>query len=158
MPKAEQPRLRMRQVLARLGAQRPHQTAVLDPLIKIVREQNKSADIALIERAYRTAEHYHSGQFRKNGDAYITHPLAVATILAGLGMNETTLCAALLHDTVEDTSYTVEQLTADFGEEIATMVDGVTKLDKIKYGSNAKGETIRKMVLAMSKDIRVLVI
>ncbi|MDR1430712.1 MAG: bifunctional (p)ppGpp synthetase/guanosine-3',5'-bis(diphosphate) 3'-pyrophosphohydrolase [Propionibacteriaceae bacterium] len=158
LPKAEQPRLRMRQVLARLGAQRPHQTAVLDPLIKIVKENNKNADVALIERAYRTAEHYHLGQFRKNGDAFITHPLAVATILAGLGMNETTLCAALLHDTVEDTSYTVEQLTADFGEEIATMVDGVTKLDKIKYGSNAKGETIRKMVLAMSKDIRVLVI
>jgi GTP pyrophosphokinase len=158
LPRTEQPRIRMRQVLARLGAQRPHQTAVLDPLLKIVREHNKSADLALIERAYRTAEHYHRGQFRKNGDAYITHPLAVATILAGLGMNETTLCAALLHDTVEDTSYTVEQLTADFGQEIATMVDGVTKLDKIKYGTNAKGETIRKMVLAMSRDIRVLVI
>jgi GTP pyrophosphokinase len=158
LPKAEQSRLRMRQVLARLGAQRPHQTPVLDPLIKIVREHSKNADIALLEKAYRTAEHYHRGQFRKNGDAFITHPLAVATILAGLGMNETTLCAALRHDTVEDTSYTVEQLKADFGAEIAMMVDGVTKLDKIQYGEMAKAETIRKMVLAMSRDIRVLVI
>ena len=155
---SDQPRMRMRQVLARLGAQRPQQTAVLDPLVRIVRAHHPRADIALIERAYHTAERYHSGQLRKSGDAYITHPLAVATILAELGMNEPTLCAALLHDTVEDTSYTVQELTAEFGAEIAAMVDGVTKLDKIAYGESAKAETIRKMVLAMSKDIRVLVI
>lgn len=154
----DQPRIRMRQVLARLGAQRNQPDAVLDPLIRTVHNHNPKADIAQIERAYRTAEHYHTGQLRKSGDAYITHPLAVATILAELGMSEATLCAALLHDTVEDTSYTVEQLTADFGSEIAAMVDGVTKLDKIQYGESAKAETIRKMVLAMSKDIRVLVI
>jgi GTP pyrophosphokinase len=154
----DQPRIRMRQVLARLGAQRNQPDAVLDPLIRTVHSHNPKADTSLIERAYRTAEHYHTGQLRKSGDAYITHPLAVATILAELGMSETTLCAALLHDTVEDTSYTVEQLTADFGSEIAAMVDGVTKLDKIQYGESAKAETIRKMVLAMSKDIRVLVI
>lgn len=154
----DQPRMRMRQVLARLGAQRNQPDAVLDPLIRTVHAHNPKADTALIERAYRTAEHYHTGQLRKSGDAYITHPLAVATILAELGMNEATLCAALLHDTVEDTSYTVEQLKADFGGEIAAMVDGVTKLDKIAYGESAKAETIRKMVLAMSKDIRVLVI
>jgi GTP diphosphokinase / guanosine-3',5'-bis(diphosphate) 3'-diphosphatase len=157
-PATDQPRIRMRQVLARLGAQRNQPDAVLDPLIRTVHAHNPKADTALIERAYRTAEHYHTGQLRKSGDAYITHPLAVATILAELGMNEATLCAALLHDTVEDTSYTVEQLTADFGPEIAAMVDGVTKLDKIQYGESAKAETIRKMVLAMSKDIRVLVI
>ncbi|HML51299.1 MAG TPA: bifunctional (p)ppGpp synthetase/guanosine-3',5'-bis(diphosphate) 3'-pyrophosphohydrolase [Propionicimonas sp.] len=150
--------MRMRQVLARLGAQRNQPDAVLDPLIRTVHAHNPKADTSLIERAYRTAEHYHTGQLRKSGDAYITHPLAVATILAELGMSEATLCAALLHDTVEDTSYTVEQLTADFGPEIAAMVDGVTKLDKIQYGESAKAETIRKMVLAMSKDIRVLVI
>ena len=79
-------------------------------------------------------------------------------ILAELGMDERTLCAGLLHDTVEDTSYTNEQLTADFGEEIALLVDGVTKLDKVQYGDSAKAETIRKMVIAMSRDIRVLVI
>ncbi|MBN9103526.1 MAG: bifunctional (p)ppGpp synthetase/guanosine-3',5'-bis(diphosphate) 3'-pyrophosphohydrolase [Propionibacteriaceae bacterium] len=154
----DQPRVRMRQVLARLGAQRNQPDAVLEPLIRTIHAHSAKADVALIERAYRTAEHYHTGQLRKSGDAYITHPLAVATILAELGMNEVTLCAALLHDTVEDTSYTVEQLTADFGTEIAAMVDGVTKLDKIQYGESAKAETIRKMVLAMSKDIRVLVI
>ena len=95
---------------------------------------------------------------RASGDAYITHPLAVATILAELGMTESTLCAALLHDTVEDTSYTLTQLSKDFGEEIAQLVDGVTKLDKVKYGDTAKSDTIRKMVIAMSRDIRVLVI
>jgi len=154
----DQPRIRMRQVLARLGAQRSQAVPVLDPLMRIVHTHHPKADVALMERAYRTAEHYHTGQLRKSGDAYITHPLAVATILAELGMNEATLCAALLHDTVEDTSYTVEQLTADFTPEIAAMVDGVTKLDKIAWGESAKAETIRKMVLAMSRDIRVLVI
>ncbi len=154
----DQPRLRMRQLLSRLGAPKPQQALVLDPLLRVLRAHHPKADVALIERAYRTAEHYHTGQKRKSGDEYITHPLAVATILAELGMNESTICAALLHDTVEDTSYTVEQLTADFGPEIAAMVDGVTKLDKIQYGESAKAETIRKMVLAMSKDIRVLVI
>ena len=148
----------MRHALARLGAPKNSQAAVLDPLVKTLRATHPKADITVIERAYRTAEHYHSGQTRKSGDPYITHPLAVATILAELGMTETTLCAALLHDTVEDTSYTMAQLTADFGPEVATMVDGVTKLDKVTYGESAKAETLRKMVLAMSRDIRVLVI
>ncbi len=133
----EQPRLRMRQRLARLGATRSPQSAVLDPLFAVVRANHPKADLALLERAYRTAEHYHRGQTRKSGDPYITHPLAVATILAELGMTEPTLCAGLLHDTVEDTSYTKEQLTADFGEEIAELVDGVTKLDKVTYGDSA---------------------
>lgn len=154
---AEQPRLTMRHRLARLGAKQPP-IAVLEPLFKVVRQTHPKADTALIERAYRTAEHYHRGQVRKSGDPYITHPLAVTTILAELGMTETTLCAALLHDTVEDTSYTLQQLRADFGDEIAAMVDGVTKLDKVQYGSAAQAETIRKMVIAMSQDIRVLVI
>ncbi|GAB3623186.1 GTP pyrophosphokinase [Mariniluteicoccus endophyticus] len=154
----EQPRMSMRHRLARLGAPRTPQVAVLDPLFKVVRANHPKADTALIERAYRTAEHYHRGQLRKSGDPYITHPLAVTTILAELGMTEPTLCAALLHDTVEDTSYTLEQLTADFGPEVAGMVDGVTKLDKLTYGASAQAETIRKMVIAMSRDIRVLVI
>ena len=148
----------MRHALARLGAPKNSQAAVLDPLVRALRANHPRSDVLAIERAYRTAEHYHSGQARKSGDPYITHPLAVATILAELGMTETTLCAALLHDTVEDTSYTMAQLTADFGSEVATMVDGVTKLDKVTYGESAKAETLRKMVLAMSRDIRVLVI
>jgi len=148
----------MRSLLARWGAARPSHSAVLDPLFTVIRSVHPKADLALIERAYRTAEHYHDGQVRISGEPYITHPLAVATILAELGMTEATLCAALLHDTVEDTSYTMEQLRADFGEEIAGLVDGVTKLDKVEFGSAAKAETLRKMVIAMSRDIRVLLI
>jgi GTP pyrophosphokinase len=100
----------------------------------------------------------HGTQMRKSGDPYITHPLAVTTILADIGMTEPTLVAALLHDTVEDTPYTLEQVRADFGDEVAQLVDGVTKLDKVKYGDSAQAETIRKMIVAMSRDIRVLVI
>jgi len=153
----EPPRVRMRQRLARLGATRP-QTAALDPLFQVIRANHPKADLSLVERAFHTAERYHREQRRKSGDAYITHPLAVTTILAELGMTEATLCAALLHDTVEDTAYTLKELTKDFGEEIALLVDGCTKVDKIKYGESAKSDTIRKMVVAMSRDIRVLVI
>ncbi len=95
---------------------------------------------------------------RKSGDPYITHPLAVTTILAELGMTAPTLVAALLHDTVEDTPYTLDAAAHDFGDEVAALVDGVTKLDKVKYGDSAQAETIRKMIVAMSRDIRVLVI
>jgi GTP diphosphokinase / guanosine-3',5'-bis(diphosphate) 3'-diphosphatase len=154
---AEQQRVKMRQRIARLGSSRP-QTPALDPLFRVIRANHPKADLGLVERAYRKAERLHNGQMRKSGDAFITHPLAVTTILAELGMTEATLCAALLHDTVEDTDYTLGQLTRDFGEEIALLVDGCTKLDKVKYGESAKSETIRKMVVAMSRDIRVLVI
>ena len=147
----------MRQRIARLGTTRP-QTPALDPLFRVIRANHPKADLPLIERAYRTAERTHQGQMRKSGDAYITHPLAVTTILAELGMNEPTLCAALLHDTVEDTDYTLAELTRDFGAEVALLVDGCTKVDKIKYGESAKSDTIRKMIIAMSRDIRVLVI
>ncbi len=153
------PRLRTRARLARLGGGRQSAVnPVLEPLFRIVRGTHPKADLGVIERAYLTAEQHHQGQLRKSGDPYITHPLAVATILAELGMTPPTLCAALLHDTVEDTSYTIDALRKDFGEEIALLVDGVTKLDKVKYGDTAQAETIRKMVVAMAKDIRVLVI
>jgi GTP pyrophosphokinase len=123
-----------------------------------VRLHHPKADVALIERAYAAADLAHKGQMRKSGEPYITHPLAVAQILADLGIGSKTLAAALLHDTVEDTDYTLDMLRADFGDEIAMLVDGVTKLDKVKYGDSAQAETVRKMVVAMSKDIRVLVI
>ena len=158
VPTTEQPRLRMRQVLARLGGSRTQHDAQLEPLLSAMRSNHAKVDTALIERAYRTAAHYHAAQSRKSGDPYITHPLAVATILAGLGLTAPTVVAALLHDTLEDTPYTFEQLTGDFGDEVANLVDGVTKLDKLTYGESAKAETIRKMVVAMSRDIRVLVI
>nr|WP_240044485.1 bifunctional (p)ppGpp synthetase/guanosine-3',5'-bis(diphosphate) 3'-pyrophosphohydrolase [Nocardioides albidus] len=131
---------------------------VLDPLFRAVRANHPKADLQLLERAYLTAERLHADQKRKSGDPYITHPLAVTTILAGIGMTEPTLVAALLHDTVEDTPYTLEECRRDFGDEVARLVDGVTKLDKVVYGESANAETIRKMIVAMSRDIRVLVI
>ncbi|MGH8970861.1 MAG: RelA/SpoT family protein, partial [Actinomycetes bacterium] len=149
---------RVRARLARLGAQRTQVNPVLEPLFRIVRTTHPKADLRLIERAYDTAERHHRGQLRKSGDPYITHPLAVTTILAELGMTPPTLCAALLHDTVEDTPYTLDALRRDFGDEIAQLVDGVTKLDRVKYGQAAQAETVRKMVVAMARDIRVLVI
>ncbi|HXH78475.1 bifunctional (p)ppGpp synthetase/guanosine-3',5'-bis(diphosphate) 3'-pyrophosphohydrolase [Nocardioides sp.] len=148
----------MRSRLARIGAKAPTGNPVLEPLFRSVRANHPKADLALLERAYEVAEKMHGSQMRKSGDPYITHPLAVTTILADIGMTEPTLVAALLHDTVEDTPYTLDELRADFGDEVALLVDGVTKLDKVQYGDSAQAETIRKMIVAMSRDIRVLVI
>jgi GTP diphosphokinase / guanosine-3',5'-bis(diphosphate) 3'-diphosphatase len=144
--------------LARIGTSKQASNPELEPLFRALRANHPKADLALIERAYVTAERMHRGQMRKSGDPYITHPLAVTTILADIGMTEPTLVASLLHDTVEDTPYTLDALRADFGDEVALLVDGVTKLDKVKYGDSAQSETIRKMIVAMSRDIRVLVI
>ncbi len=130
----------------------------VDRLIRTTRMHHPKADLSVIERAYSAAEIAHRGQLRKSGEAYITHPVAVAQILADLGIGPKTLAAAMLHDTVEDTEYTLDLVRRDFGDEIAMLVDGVTKLDKLKYGDSAQAETVRKMVVAMSKDIRVLVI
>lgn len=149
------PRPRSRMSL--FGA-RSQASPTLEPLLQAVRTNHPKADLSGISRAYRTAEKAHRGQMRKSGDPYITHPVAVATILAELGMTPSTLMAALLHDTVEDTDYSLEMLTEEYGEEIAMMVDGVTKLDKVTYGDAAQAETVRKMVVAMARDIRVLVI
>jgi len=131
-------------------------TQLISPLLSIIDANKKER--AEIERAYETAEKAHLGQNRKSGEEYISHPVAVAQILAELGMGSSTIIAALLHDTVEDTSYSIEQLRIDFGDEVADLVDGVTKLDRVTYGPDAEAETVRKMVVAMSKDIRVLVI
>ncbi|WP_405734073.1 bifunctional (p)ppGpp synthetase/guanosine-3',5'-bis(diphosphate) 3'-pyrophosphohydrolase [Streptomyces sp. NBC_01537] len=153
---------RVRARLARLGVQRssPY-NPVLEPLLRIVRSNDPKGDTAQlrqIERAYQVAERWHRGQKRKSGDPYITHPLAVTTILAELGMDPATLMAGLLHDTVEDTEYGLDALRRDFGDSVALLVDGVTKLDKVKFGEAAQAETVRKMVVAMAKDPRVLVI
>jgi guanosine-3',5'-bis(diphosphate) 3'-pyrophosphohydrolase len=131
---------------------------VLEPLLAVHRAAHPKVDVRLLQRGYDLAEERHRGQLRKSGDPYITHPLAVATILAELGMDTTTLVAALLHDTVEDTGLTTAELGAEFGTEVAHLVEGVTKLDKVKYGEAAEAETIRKMIIAMARDPRVLVI
>ncbi|MDF3142421.1 MULTISPECIES: GTP pyrophosphokinase [unclassified Streptomyces] len=153
---------RVRARLARLGVQRSNPyNPVLEPLLRIVRSNDpkiETATLRQIEKAYQVAERWHRGQKRKSGDPYITHPLAVTTILAELGMDPATLMAGLLHDTVEDTEYGLDQLRRDFGDSVALLVDGVTKLDKVKFGEAAQAETVRKMVVAMAKDPRVLVI
>ncbi|MGQ4513548.1 RelA/SpoT family protein [Streptomyces sp. DW26H14] len=153
---------RVRARLARLGVQRssPY-NPVLEPLLRTVRGNDpkiETATLRQIEHAYQVAERWHRGQKRKSGDPYITHPLAVTTILAELGMDPATLMAGLLHDTVEDTEYGLDTLRQDFGDQVAALVDGVTKLDKVKFGEAAQAETVRKMVVAMARDPRVLVI
>ena len=150
---------RVRSALVWLGSRGAHTSSpAIEPVVRAVRANHPRAETTILERAYVVAENAHRGQLRKSGDPYITHPVAVATILAELGMTPPTLAAALLHDTVEDTSYSLDQLRTDFGDEIAGLVDGVTKLDKVTYGEAAQAETVRKMVIAMARDIRVLVI
>ena len=132
-----------------------------DPITEMLRVHRKihpRGDVRVVRRAYEIAERMHRGQMRKSGEPYITHPLAVADILAHLGMDTTTLVAALLHDTVEDTDYDLRTLKHDFGPEVALLVDGVTKLDKAYFGADAEIETIRKMLVKASQDVRVLII
>ncbi len=149
---------RVRTRLGRFGSRSSVAFPALEPVLQAAREHQPKADLSVLEQAYAVAERAHRGQYRKSGDPYITHPVAVATILADLGMTVPTLAAALLHDTVEDTDYPLEKLREEFGDEIAGLVDGVTKLDRVSYGDAAQAETVRKMVVAMSRDIRVLVI
>jgi GTP pyrophosphokinase len=134
------------------------QPSGFEQLLKTVRQHHPKTDLVQLDYAHSVATKYHEGQTRRSGEPYITHPIAVAQILAELGIGPKTIIAALLHDTVEDTEYTLEQCQIDFGAEVAMLVDGVTKLDKVKYGDSAQAETVRKMIVAMSKDIRVLVI
>lgn len=132
--------------------------ALITPVVNRLRENAKDSDVGIVERAFIAAETAHRGQLRKSGDPYITHPVAVAEILVEFGLDPATIAAALLHDTVEDTNYSSDALRAEFGDEVATLVEGVTKLDRLTYGPTAEAETVRKMVVAMAKDIRVLVI
>ena len=128
------------------------------PIMQACRNHHPDEDLGILERAYRRAVIQHSSQRRKSGEPYIIHPLAVAQILADLGMGPLVVAAGLLHDTVEDTDYTLDECRAEFGDTVTGLVDGVTKLSKMKYGDSAQAETIRKMVVAMSRDVRVLVV
>ena len=132
--------------------------SLLKPLVDGLSQSHPGFALSELEKAFTAAEKAHSGQLRKSGEDYITHPVAVAQILIDLGMDLATVIAALLHDTVEDTSFSIEQIKNQFGDEVSSLVDGVTKLDKLIYGPTAEAETLRKMVIAMSRDIRVLVI
>ena len=132
-------------------------TAV-DGVLETYRRMYPKEKTALIEQAYAVAKVAHEGQLRKSGEPYITHPIAVAQIIADLGLPDSVIAAALLHDVVEDTEHSIDQIREQFGDEVAMIVDGVTKLDKVKYGDAAQAETVRKMVVAMAKDIRVLLL
>lgn len=147
-----------RRALGRFSSGRSASYPELETLLRSLRQYHPKADRTVIIHAYEVAAEYHKGQLRRSGDPYITHPIAVGEILADLGMTAPTLAAALLHDTVEDTPYSMRSLREEFGDEIAGLVDGVTKLDKVKYGDASTAETVRKMVVAMARDIRVLVI
>ena len=131
-----------------------------DDLIALMKNSGRSFDYEQVERAYRVAEQAHQGQRRKSGEAYITHPLAAAYILTELGMDTPCIVAGLLHDVVEDTEITLEEITKQFGSEIANLINGVTKLGKVPFSSREEeqAENIRKMLIAMSEDIRVIII
>ena len=134
--------------------------ATIDDIVDLMKKNNRKSDIKLIRRTYEFAKLNHGDQLRKSGEPYIIHPLQVAYILAQIGLDDSTICAALLHDIAEDTSVTIKDLEKEFSPEIAEMVDGVTKLGNLKYTSaeEQQVENYRKMFLAMGKDIRVILI
>ncbi len=135
-------------------------TATVDEVLSAFTAHHPDGDVGLLRRAHEVAEIAHQGQKRKTGDPYISHPVMVALTLAEYGLDQQTVAAAFLHDTVEDTSLTLRDLEAEFGPEIASLVDGVTKLDRVRYSNpeQAQAATIRKMVVAMAQDVRVLII
>ncbi|MDP9068789.1 MAG: bifunctional (p)ppGpp synthetase/guanosine-3',5'-bis(diphosphate) 3'-pyrophosphohydrolase [Actinomycetota bacterium] len=153
-------RRRVKAVLKKVRPARPQTVSALENLLREVRRQRPKADLKFIERAYQMAEAAHEGQMRKSGDPFIIHPLGVAGIVAQLGLDETTVAAALLHDAVEDTEVSLTQVEASLGFDVAALIDGVTKLDKIRFRSaeQTRAENLRKMIIATAKDIRVLLI
>jgi GTP diphosphokinase / guanosine-3',5'-bis(diphosphate) 3'-diphosphatase len=134
--------------------------STLDDVIEAFTAHYPEGDVELLRRAHDTAAGAHEGQIRKTGDPYITHPVAVAHMLAQYGLDADTIAAAFLHDTVEDTPLTLAQVEKDFGKDIAQLIDGVTKLDRVRYSNReqAQAASIRKMVVAMARDVRVLII
>lgn len=134
--------------------------AIFEEIIEMVNQYSKNANTDMIYIAYRLAKKAHENQFRKSGDAYIVHPVAIAHIAAQLSLDATAITACLLHDVVEDTPYTLDDIQAFFGEQVSSLVDGVTKLEKLKYSTHEEQqvENLRKMFLAMAKDIRVIII
>ena len=130
----------------------------LEPIKQVCKAHHPGEDLSILDRAYQRAVIQHSVQRRKSGEPYIIHPLAVSQILADLGMGPIVVVAGLLHDTVEDTDYTLDQCRAEFGDTVAGLVDGVTKLSQLEVGDSAQAETIRKLVVAMSRDVRTLVV
>ena len=132
----------------------------VNPVLQSFRRRHPKASTALITKAFEVARQAHSSQTRKSGEGYINHPLAVAKIVADIGLDETTVAAALLHDAVEDTELTISDVEKEFGSDVAAIVDGVTKLERLQFDSKEEQQaaTMRKMLVAMAKDLRVLII
>src|SRR5206468_2059016 len=139
---------------------RHYASSEIGPLLSAFLERHPKGETGRIERAFEVAKKAHQDQVRRSGDPYISHPLSVARILAGLGLDDVTIAAALLHDAVEDTTVTDEDISKDFGPDVAAIVDGVTKLDRLQFDTKEaqQAATLRKMLVAMAKDIRVLLI
>ncbi|GAA3358602.1 HD domain-containing protein [Streptomyces antimycoticus] len=157
LPRIDLRNLRRFSRAALLGpASRGRLPDAIEHVAKVHRAHHPGADLDVLRKAYVLAESSHRGQMRKSGEPYITHPLAVTLILAELGAETTTLTASLLHDTVEDTEVTLDQVGEEFGEEVRYLVDGVTKLEKVDYGAAAEPETFRKMLVATGNDVRVM--
>jgi GTP pyrophosphokinase len=150
----------MKAVLKKVRPARGSGTPELEALLKEVRTRRPKADIKVIERSYEIAERSHHGQLRKSGEPFISHPLGVALVLAELGLDERTVAAALLHDAVEDTPLTLSEVDDDIGHDVALLIDGVTKLDKIRFRSpeQSRAENLRKMIVATASDVRVIII
>ena len=147
-------------VLKKVRPARPDGAAPFDSLVRELKSRRPKADIRLLDRAFELASKAHEGQMRRSGDPFITHPLGVATILAELGLDEETVAAALLHDAVEDTDLSLAEVEKEMGFQVAALIDGVTKLDKIRYRSaeQTRAENLRKMIVATARDVRVILI
>jgi GTP pyrophosphokinase len=149
---------RLRGRLSRLSPSRATPPSALDPVVRGLLANHPKADLGPVQLAFQVADAAHAGQVRASGHPYITHPIAVASILADLGMDTPTLCAALLHDTLEETSLTAEQIREQFGDQVALIVDAVSRLQKVNAGEIKQAEMIRRMVIAMARDPRALVV
>ncbi|MCU1367724.1 MAG: relA, partial [Ilumatobacteraceae bacterium] len=132
----------------------------LAPILASYRKRHPKASTTMITKAFATANAAHRPQLRSSGEGYINHPLAVARIVADIGLDETSLAAALLHDSVEDTEITLADVEKEFGADVAAIVDGVTKLERLQFDSKEaqQAATMRKMLVAMARDLRVLII
>ena len=133
---------------------------IFKELIGKIKSYNPNADIKLLDKAYLTAKKYHDNQFRKSGEPFIIHPLSVGMILADIELDQTSIAAAILHDVVEDTEYNLEKVTSEFGNSIARIINGVTKLDKLVFNTREEQQVsnIRKMIIAMSEDVRIIIV
>src|SRR4030042_6857210 len=133
---------------------------IYNKLIKIIKSYNPDVDEQLVQKAYLTSKKYHQNQYRKSGGPFIVHPLEVAGILADLELDQVSIISAILHDVIEDTDYSLEAAKKDFGQKIANIIDGVTKLDKIVFTRKEEQQVkkIRKMVIAMSEDVRIILV